>query len=108
MGPRSPFLTAAGAVAAIGAAIGVSAQRRDAFSASREHPAIAYAAREGNNPVRRLSDAVGAGQAPLAFENESRGDLQAVLKALDIGTDSQVLVFSETSKQARYIAPSHP
>ena len=104
----SPLVGGAVLAVVAGVTVGVTAQRRDAFSASREHPAIAYAAREGNNPVRRLSDAVGAGQAPLAFENESRGYLQAVLKALDIGTDSQVLVFSETSKQARYIAPSHP
>ena len=84
------------------------AQRRDAFSASREHPAIAYAAREGNNPVRRLNDALAAGQAHLEFEDEARGYLRSVLQALAIGVDSQVLVFSETSKQAKHINPTHP
>jgi hypothetical protein len=91
-----------------GGAVGVVAQRRDAFSASREHPAIAYAAREGDNPVRRLSDALAAGRAHLEFENQARGYLESVLKALDIGVDSQVLVFSETSKQAKHINPTHP
>jgi hypothetical protein len=104
----SSFFAAAAVVALAGGAVGVAAQRRDAFSASREHPAIAYAAREGDNPVRRLNDALGAGQTHLEFENEARGYLRSVLKALGIGVDSQVLVFSETSKQATHINPAHP
>jgi len=96
-------------VAAIGAAVGLSAQRPDAFSASREHPAIAYGAREGDNPVRRLNDAVAAGRVHLDFDRDAgRGYLLSVLDALQIGVESQVLVFSETSNQAKYINPSHP
>jgi hypothetical protein len=105
----SSFLPAAVMVIAAGAAAGLTAQRRDAFSASREHPAIAYGAREGNNAVRRLNDALAAGRAHLAFERDGgRGYLMSVLDALEIGVESQVLVFSETSKQARQIGPSHP
>ena len=91
-----------------GGAVGVVAQRRDAFSASREHPAIAYAAHDGDNPVRRLSDALAAGRSHLEFDNQGRGYLGSVLKALGISVDSQVLVFSETSKQAKHINPTHP
>jgi hypothetical protein len=104
----SSFFAAAAVVALGGGAAGVMAQRRDVFSASREHPAIAYAAREGVNPVRRLNDALAAGQVHLEFENEARGYLRSVLKALGVGVESQVLVFSETSKQAKHINPAHP
>jgi hypothetical protein len=105
----SPFLCAAAVVVAAGAVTGLVAQRRDAFSASREHPAIAYAARQGDNPVRRLNDALSAGQAHLEFARDNgRGYLAAVLGALHIGVESQVLVFSETSKQATHINPTHP
>jgi len=96
-------------VVAVGAAAGLAAQRRDAFSASREHPAIAYAAREGDNRVRRLSDALGSGSARLAYEEaHGRGYLRSLLDALHVPPASQVLVFSETSRQARRISPSHP
>jgi hypothetical protein len=109
MGRRSPFLTAAAVVVSIGAAIGLSAQRRDAFSASREHPAIGYAARDGDNPVRRLNEALAAGRETLAFEPDAgRGYLKSALQALKIGVQSQVLVFSETSQQAKHISPGRP
>jgi len=106
---RTSVTGAAALVVGLGAVTGLTAQRRDAFSASREHPAIAYAAHEGANPVRRLSDALAAGQARLDFDRDaSRGYLPALLDALHIGVESQVLVFSETSNQARHINPSHP
>src|SRR5262249_17374754 len=96
-------------VIAAGAGIGVAAQRTDAFSASREHPAIAYAANEGNNPVRRLNEALAAGPAYLSCHGDSgRGYLRSLLDALQVGVESQVLVFSETSNQATHINPSHP
>lgn len=96
-------------VFAIGAAAGLAAQRRDAFSASREHPAIAYAEREGGNRVRRLSEALESGVAQLSFEEaHGRGYLRSLLDALRVPPESQVLVFSETSRQARQISPSHP
>ena len=103
-----PLVGAAVVVVLAGGAVGVVAQRRDAFSASREHPAIAYAAREGDNAVRRLNGALASGQAHLEFEDGARGYLRSVLKALGIGIDSQLLVFSETSKQAKHINPAHP
>ena len=96
---------AAGAAAA--ATLG--AQRRDAFSASREHPAIAYAEREGDNRVRRLGDALERGAVHLAFDAQTgRGYLPSLLEGLGVPAESQVLVFSETSQQAKQIGPSHP
>ncbi|HMF98639.1 MAG TPA: hypothetical protein VKE96_30270 [Vicinamibacterales bacterium] len=106
---RTPVLRVAALVVATGAVTGLFAQRRDAFSASREHPAIAYGAREGSNPVRRLNDALVAGEARLEFDGDKgRGYLTAVLDALRVGAESQVLVFSETSNQATRINPAHP
>jgi len=96
-------------VLAMGAAAGLGAQRRDAFSASREHPAIAYAEREGDNRVRRLSAALERGAARLSFdEAHGRGYLPSLLDALGISPESQLLVFSETSRQAKQINPGHP
>jgi hypothetical protein len=106
---RFRFLALAAAMAALGGAVGTMAQRRDAFSASREHRAIAYAADEGENVVRRLGAAIDAGTRRLTFEPEhGRGYLRSVLEALGVPIESQMLVFSETSKQAKHISPSHP
>jgi len=97
------------AAAILMVAVGVGAQRRDAFSASREHPAIAYAEREGDNRLRRLGDALERGSAHLAFdEANGRGYLPSLLDALGVPTASQLLVFSETSRQAKQISPGHP
>ena len=108
---RAPDIARAAAVGVVAAAAVavLGAQRRDAFSASREHPAIAYAEREGDNAVRRLREALDRGSARLPFEREhGRGYLPALLQALDVPPASQVLVFSETSKQAKQINPRHP
>jgi hypothetical protein len=101
-------MSAVAIVVAAGTMAGLAAQRPDAFSASREHPAIAYASREGNNAVRRLNDALAAGRMRLTFEDVNRGYLRSALDALHIPVESQVLVFSETSKQAKHVSPSHP
>jgi hypothetical protein len=106
-----PFVLALALTVAAGAGVGVglSAQRRDAFSASREHPAIAYGAREGDTAVRRLNEALAAGRAHLGFDNDKgRGYLLSLLDALHVRVESQVLVYSETSNQATHISPVHP
>jgi hypothetical protein len=79
----SPFL-AVGAVA-LGTIAGAAAQRTDAFSASHEHPAIAYADREGDNRVRRLRNGIASGSAHLTFDAaHGRGYLKSVLDALGV------------------------
>ena len=83
------------------------AQRSDAFSASRDHDAIAYSKAPVSNAVTRLTDRLREGAATLTFESDS-GYLRSLLSALDIPVESQVLVFSPTSFQASRISRSNP
>ncbi len=83
------------------------AQRANAFGESRDHPAIAYSSAPVHTPVgdinRRLSD----GSLPLA-KAPATGYLRSLLDAFDIPVSSQVLVYSETSLQARSITKRSP
>lgn len=83
------------------------AQRAGAFGEARDHPAIDYTRRAEATAVTALNARLVAGEATLAFE-PVRGHLRAVLEALSIPVESQVLVFSETSFHARLISPSNP
>lgn len=69
-----------------------------------EHPAIRGIA-PGGDPVTAL-----LARGPLALDRrpDALGYLPAVLKALDVPADSQMLVFSKTSVQAARISPDHP
>lgn len=88
-------------------AVTVSAQRRDAFVESRDHPAIAYSTAPVDDAVARLNARIRAGGAPLAFDPVS-GYLRAVLDALGVPVESQTLVFSQTSFQAERINIHNP
>jgi hypothetical protein len=57
--------------------------------------------------VSRLEDRLTAGTAKLEFE-PAHGYLKSLLKALDVPTSSQVLVFSKTSFQRERISPRTP
>ncbi|MBK9385084.1 MAG: hypothetical protein IPN34_09745 [Planctomycetes bacterium] len=59
------------------------------------------------DPVRRLAAELARGERELAWEPRF-GRLLALLEALAIPLDSQVLVFSKTSLQRDYIAPRTP
>jgi hypothetical protein len=83
------------------------AQRSDAFGASRDHDAIAYSTAPVTNAVTTLSDKVRDGRVALTFDPDS-GYLRSVLDALAIPVESQVLVFSPTSFQAKRITRSNP
>jgi hypothetical protein len=72
-----------------------------------DHDAIQYASRPIADPITKLQQAVARGELTLDFD-ETFGYLPAVLKALDIPRDSQVLVFSKTSFQAPRIFPRMP
>ena len=72
-----------------------------------EHPAIAYAARPTTNVIDALNTRVQAGQVSLPYENTT-GYLRPVLDALNIGVDSQIVVFSKTSLQSSFIQPRNP
>src|SRR5688500_19052837 len=64
-----------------------------------DHDAIQYATRPVNDPVAKLQQGMAAGEVTLDFD-ENTGYLPAVLKALNVPRESQVLVFSKTSFQA--------
>lgn len=68
---------------------------------------INYKTAAADNPVARLQERIGRGQAKLAFDDD-RGYLPAVLKELDVPASSQVLVFSKTSFQRERITPKTP
>lgn len=61
-----------------------------------------------SDPVAALTAELKAGGAPLTDSDDGRGYLASLLKRLDIAEDSQVLVFSKTSLQAKYIDPKSP
>jgi hypothetical protein len=83
------------------------AQRSDAFGASRDHEAIAYSSAPAVNAITELNDKLSRGGATLRFADET-GYLRAVLEALAIPVESQVLVFSPTSFQASRITRDNP
>jgi hypothetical protein len=78
-----------------------------AFDAQLEHPAIGYATRPVNDPVSKLNRKLQEGGAQLQFEGVA-GYLRSVLAALDVPIESQLVVFSKTSLQARLINPRNP
>jgi hypothetical protein len=94
------------ALLAFAAAV-VSAQRRDAFVLSRDHPAIRYTAADLDNPIERLNERLAKGEARLAYEPE-HGYLRSLLDALGIPVSSQSLVFSKTSFQADLVTMHNP
>ena len=73
----------------------------------RNHPAIAYASSAENNPISRLNERMRNGEVALQWD-PATGYLPSVLKALNAPAESQVLVFSKTSFQARKISPQNP
>lgn len=72
-----------------------------------EAPPIDYHAQGTADPVAQLQARIDSGEVTLRFSDE-QGYLPAVLENLGISTDSQVLVFSQTSFQLRKISPDRP
>ncbi|HYP07724.1 MAG TPA: hypothetical protein VER03_15935, partial [Bryobacteraceae bacterium] len=72
-----------------------------------DHEAIQYVKHPVDDPIARLQKQIDSGQIRLSYEDE-HGYLKAVLRALEIPVESQVLVFSKTSFQAPKIAPRMP
>lgn len=73
----------------------------------RNHQAIRYDSTPGQDPIARLNDKLKSGETTLERRGPS-GYLQAVLEALGVPVESQVLVFSKTSFQASRIGPKNP
>lgn len=72
----------------------------------RQQP-IDYFGPAAREPVARLRERLESGDAALQFE-APRGYLLSLLNALDVPVESQVLVFSKTSVNARLISPQTP
>lgn len=75
--------------------------------ATPSHPAIRYAAGPTNNAVAALGEDIESGKVQLKYDDAS-GYLPAVLEALHIPVESQILVFSKTSLQKLFIGPKNP
>ncbi len=77
------------------------------FLGSTEDAAIKYGSAPLDNPVVAINQKLRDGTIRLAFDGRG-GYLQSALQALDIPVDSQMLVYSATSLQARLINPGNP
>ena len=102
------MITVAGAAALGAASWLVAGHLEDTFYIPLDHPAIQYAQATGEDPMARLDKKIDAGQVKLDYAAKGFGYLPALLKNLDINVDSQVLVFSKTSIQAKHISPATP
>jgi hypothetical protein len=101
MRPVSGVLTALCVLLGLNLAM-AAGQRTDAFVESVNHPAIAYTTRAPHDVVADLDKRLEQGTAQLAFDRDS-GYLRSVLNALHVPVESQMLVFSQGSAQARQI-----
>ncbi|HVQ65498.1 MAG TPA: hypothetical protein VMT78_13245, partial [Terriglobia bacterium] len=72
-----------------------------------DHGIIGYSKTAPTDPVARLQRRVDSGELTLEFDPRL-GYLPAILRALNIPTSSQSLVFSKTSFQFTQIAPGRP
>ena len=77
------------------------------YQSAAEHSAIAYSKSAPTDPVAKLQQAIEAGTATLAYD-EDHGYLPAILSALKVPVSSQGLVLSKTSLQVDRIAPWSP
>jgi hypothetical protein len=101
------FTVRVAVVVAAAAAVAASAQRQDAFGGSRDHPAIAYSTAPVATPVNDLNRRFADGTLRLTRAPET-GYLRGLLDALALPVESQVLVYSGTSLQARSISKRSP
>jgi hypothetical protein len=103
---RAFGVTAVATVWAV-ASIVSSGQAPISPTALRNHPAIAYQTRPVVDPVSRLDRRLSSGEVTLTSDPTS-GYLRAVLDALQVPAESQLLVYSKTSFQAPRIGPDNP
>jgi hypothetical protein len=102
-----PGALALAVLAWLGATVYAQQRPQVAPSLVRNHPAIAYATSPQSDPVFKLNERLRNGE--VTFESEPvTGYLRSVLKALNVPVESQLLVFSKTSFQARRISPQNP
>jgi hypothetical protein len=103
------YAVAVGVAAAAVAGLAAAPTEQGALTPSelRNHPAIQYQLVPPQDPVAQLGERLKRGEVQLHFDPTS-GYLRSVLSALDVTEESQLLVFSKTSFQARRISPTNP
>ena len=97
------------------AAVGQEVRVEDVSGTLREraligplhHSAIGYANRSVTDAVSDLNRQIRDSEVLLEFD-DAGGYLPSVLAALDVPVESQMLVFSKTSLQRRFIGPDNP
>lgn len=92
-------------LAAAGAAMGQLTERP--LERALTHPAIQYASRPTADPVVELNRRIDEGSARLGFDEET-GYLRAVLEALKVPIESQMLAMSKTGIQGLHTGPQNP
>ena len=68
---------------------------------------INYLTAKSNDPVAQFMAKMESGESNLKFD-AGQGYLSSALKEFDVHSSSQVLVFSKTSLQLKYISPQTP
>jgi hypothetical protein len=79
----------------------------DRLAPAFDHPAIRYTSLLSNDPVGLLNAKLKAGSAHLNFDGP-QGYLRSILEELKVPVESQVAVFSKSSRQADRISPQNP
>src|SRR5258708_5197196 len=77
------------------------------FQGGIKQPGIEYRKRPARDQVAELNRRIEAGKVQLQFEPGS-GYLRSVLRALNVPVESQLLVFSKTSKFGFLTNPHNP
>jgi hypothetical protein len=103
---RAGLFFAASALLA-GSVAAAIAQRPDAFSASREHPAIRYNTAPTSTAIDELNRKLEDGSVRFTFDASS-GYLRPTLEALEVPVESQALVYTATSLQFPRINMQNP
>lgn len=83
------------------------AEPPDDFRLPYRQPPVDYFGDRTDEPVGRLRENLARGDVRLEFD-EQRGYLPALLRALKIPVESQMLVFAKNSVHARLISPDNP
>ena len=73
----------------------------------REYLAVGYSTRPPTDRVAELQRAIARADAELTFDAKG-GYLASLLESLHIPVESQMLVFSKTSFQVRFVSPETP
>ena len=90
------------------AGVSALAQRRTgAFDQSINHPAIKYNTADSSTAVDALNKKLRDGSAKLVYEPQS-GYLKSVLALLDVPVESQIVVYTQTSMQAKHVTRENP